>query len=183
MTLRSLLAAAVLLMTTRAATATEWPTSQRRFHGKVRVVSSAANPNLPGARDVGVVVTLERMGLRRMRVLTQADGGAKVEQIGMIRREAAAGGGERIEVVFGGIEYAASAEEALNAGWRRVAGGRIPVAAATGTATLTIIDDRLTMQTTQTIERGRVAGLRGVAMEAVVPSRVTNGSYGALVEE
>lgn len=183
MSLRTVLVAAALFATMSPALASEWPQPQRRFHGKVRVVSTAASPARPGARDVEVVVTLERMGLRRLRVVTQTEGGAKIEQIGTIRREAAADGTERIDVAFGGIEYQASAEEALSAGWHRVAGGRVPVASASGTATLTIVGDRLTMQTTQTIERGRVAGLRGVAVDALVPGRITNGSYGALIEE
>ena len=181
MSLRTVLVAAALLLTTRAALANEWPT-QRRFHGKVRVVSSAAGPTQPGARDVDVVVTLERVGTRRIRMVTQA-AGAKVEQLGTIRREATMTDGERLDVAFDGLELQAAAEAALNAGWRRVAGGKLPVASATGAATLTIIGDTLTMQTTQTIERGRVAGLRGVALDTLIPGRITNGAYGSLVEE
>ena len=61
-------------------------------------------------------------------------------------------------------------------------GVHVPLTSASGATTLTLVKNRVTMETTSTVERAKVGGLRGVAVNRMLPSRITNGFTGDLDE-
>lgn len=163
---------------------------ERTYRGKVKMVSSAAIPGiLPAQRDIDLTMKVTRQPNRRVRVITEGIAGPgmrlRLDAIGRITKTTPVAGGEVLDIDFDGEDYRAAVETGLNdafAGVRIARGVHVPITSASGSAKLTLVGSDATLQSTSTVERANAGGLRGMAVNRMLPSRITNGFHGQLSE-
>lgn len=186
---------AVILCATATATSTVFAAAgggaERTYRGNVRMVSSAAIPGLlPSQQTMALRMTLTRQPKGRIRVVTEGDVPLgvklKLDAVGSYTSAPAPGGGELLTITFGGEDYRQGVEGSLHdvfRGFPLLRGVKVPITGATGKATLTLNGASATLQSTSEIDRASVGGFRGVAVNRLLPSRITNGFHGELSED